>query len=236
MVGFSSSRSTLQNRHPSTSTDTALNKIAYPSSNRAYAASNPKDLSPALSNLTVQYHAPHGRGWGDQDDFGPRMEGYEPKGESDHRNPKGDPAIKFCLDHREEILALHSSLVETKVFQLKCDICRLWCKHCMFSKAERRGAHGYTACRWCQLNQGLSTEWDQFSIHTHIHCNRGGKKECGRGTMTLTRPEPAVKPVKRGAGLAGIAGPDVVIKVVNKKMSQKERKKMDAEARARAGL
>ena len=54
--------------------------------------------------------------------------------------------------------------------------------------------------------------------------------------VSLTRPEPAAKPVKREAGMADLAAPEVVIKVVNKKMSQKERKAAAAEARARAGL
>ena len=81
----------------------------------------------------------------------------------------------------------------------------------------------------------MSTEWDQFSIHTHIHCKRGGKKECGVGIMSLTRLALPLKPVKRETRLAGIAAPEVVIKVVNKKMSQKERKAAAAETRLELG-
>ncbi|KAH9219450.1 hypothetical protein DL95DRAFT_485747 [Leptodontidium sp. 2 PMI_412] len=136
------------------------------------------------------------------------------KTERDYRNPKGDRAIKFCLDNKKEILDLHSSMVWTKVFELQCDLCQRFYKYCM------------------------SIEWDQFSIHTQIHCNRPGKKECGIGPMSLVRPNPnpLVKKVVQEKGLKNLAAAEVVVKVVEKKMSQKERKKVNWEARALAGF
>lgn len=84
----------------------------------------------------------------------------------------------------------------------------------------------------------MSTEMDQFSIHTHIHCNRGGKKECGLGTMSLIRPKPKVGAVMEGNGLADVAAPEVQVQVFpkGKKMSQKERKKLEREMRGHAGF
>lgn len=84
----------------------------------------------------------------------------------------------------------------------------------------------------------MSIEWDQFSIHTHTHCNRPGKKECGIGPMSLVRPNPnpLVKKVVQEKGLKDLAAAEVVVKVVKKKMSQKERKKVNWEARALAGF
>ncbi|KAH6707588.1 hypothetical protein BKA61DRAFT_580097 [Leptodontidium sp. MPI-SDFR-AT-0119] len=172
--------------------------------------------------------APAGHRWG----FGPggrdidwgntiQEREEDTKTERDYRNPKGDRAIKFCLDNKKEILDLHSSMVWTKVFELQCDLCQRFYKHCMFSKAERKGDHGHT-----------------FSIHTHTHCNRPGKKECGIGPMSLVRPNPnpLVKKVVQEKGLKDLAAAQVVVKVVEKKMSQKERKKADWEARALAGF
>ncbi|KAK0117779.1 hypothetical protein ONS95_012104 [Cadophora gregata] len=90
-------------------------------------------------------------------------------------------------------------------------------------------AVGVNSTRACPLK---STNSAYTSIS--IYCNRGGKKECGRGSMSLVRQEPAPKKVVKETGLNGIAAPEVEFKVVENKMSQKERKKANAEERARA--
>ena len=91
--------------------------MAYSNISRAPADSNSnsKDLSSTFAGLTVQERD-------NAEDFGPSteedLEEQTDEGERDYRNPKGSAAIQFCLDNKDAILALHSSLAETKVFQL----------------------------------------------------------------------------------------------------------------------
>lgn len=82
------------------------------------------------------------------------------------------------------------------------------------------------------LENGIGNTINEFEIHGHIHCNRGGKKECGEhGLLSLVRLEPKAKPVKpvmEGNGLADLASPDVPITFTKggKKIGQKERKRL----------
>ncbi|KAG4427042.1 hypothetical protein IFR05_017475 [Cadophora sp. M221] len=225
---------------------TLASNTAIPTESSTHAS-----LATDMENLAARDEQPEaGHEWNigarERDiDFGTNIqENEDTTTERDYRNPKGDPAIKFCLDNKKEILDLHSSIAWTKVFELECDLCERFYKHCMFSKAEQKGDHGYTACRWCQLDKGMSIEWDQFSIHTHIHCNRPGMMECGLGSMSLVRPIPILKlnanasgkKLNQEKGLRGLAAPEVVVRVVEKKMSQKERKRAQWEARAMGGV
>lgn len=80
-----------------------------------------------LSSTAEIEQGPAHRGWG----VGPDGEEYsnietpgqetaaeEHESQRDYRNPKCNAAIQFCLDNKDAIVALHSSVVETKVFQL----------------------------------------------------------------------------------------------------------------------
>ncbi|KAF8856388.1 hypothetical protein BDZ45DRAFT_745434 [Acephala macrosclerotiorum] len=105
-----------------------------------------------------------------------------------------NPRVKWCFDNKEAILALHSSDKHTKVFEMYCDSCERYFKHCMFSKNERKGWSHSILCRWCQAEMGIGTDPQQFSIDLHVHCNRGGKKECGSFPYHSLETPPTVNP------------------------------------------
>ena len=80
-----------------------------------------------LSSTAKIEQGPAHRGWG----VGPDGEEYsnietisqvtaaeEHESQRNYRNPKGNAEIQCCLDNKDAILALHSSVVETKDFQL----------------------------------------------------------------------------------------------------------------------
>ncbi|KAH7323789.1 hypothetical protein BKA65DRAFT_555462 [Rhexocercosporidium sp. MPI-PUGE-AT-0058] len=168
-----------------------------------------------------------GHGWGSSAPF----EDIE-----ENMNPTGNQYIQFCIDNKDAILDLHSSVVWTKVFELRCDSCERYFKHCMFSNKERKAFSGYSFCRWCQFDGSMGSNASEFSIHRHLHCNRGGKKECGSAWgLNLVRPKPEVEDIMEGNGLADVKAPEVVVKIVPKKMSQKEKRRLDKEAREMSG-
>ncbi|KAL2063055.1 hypothetical protein VTL71DRAFT_6127 [Oculimacula yallundae] len=163
-------------------------------------------------------------GWGDSTHV-PQVE--------EHLNPSGSMYIPFCLNNKDAILKLQSSEDCTVVFQLMCVCCKRFYKHCMFSNKEHK--NDYPSCLWCRFDPEVPSD---ISIHHHIHCNRGGKKECGLGNgLSLERPEPKVKAVQinKDQGFKDIREPDVLIKNAPKKLSQKEKKRLDREASDLAG-
>lgn len=46
-----------------------------------------------------------------------KVEKTEAEALNEYLNPKGDKTIQWCVDHKDEILDLHSSVAWTKVFQ-----------------------------------------------------------------------------------------------------------------------
>ncbi|PVH71677.1 hypothetical protein DL98DRAFT_93956 [Cadophora sp. DSE1049] len=100
---------------------------------------------------------------------------------------KRESSFEWCMKRKEEILALQSSKLFTKVFALKCNYCSRYFKHCMFSKAERRIDNDNRACRWCQADGDEYFDRNQWEVHHHIHCNSPGKKVC-KAWRSLTPP------------------------------------------------
>ncbi|KAH7380805.1 hypothetical protein BKA64DRAFT_684956 [Cadophora sp. MPI-SDFR-AT-0126] len=167
---------------------------------------------------------------------GSMVEKTEDEGLNEYLNPKGDKTIQWCIDHKDEILDLHSSVAWTKVFQKECDGCGRFFKHCMFSLSERKAKYGYASCRWCNVDKEVSNEAGSFTIHHHLHCNRGGKKECGsHWDLNLVRPKKKVDSIMQGNGLGDVEGLKVVL-MVDKGMSQKEKKWREKKAREMVGL
>ncbi|KAG4431477.1 hypothetical protein IFR05_013031 [Cadophora sp. M221] len=152
-------------------------------------------------------------------------------------NPTGCKYIQFCIDNKDAILDLHSSVAFTQVFKKQCHSCERYFKHCMFSNRERKATSGYSYCRWCTFDRSCGDYNDQFSIHWHLHCNRGGKNECGTSWgLNLVRPKQKVKDIMEGNGLADVNAPEVRVKIVPKKMSQKEKRRLCQNATERAGF
>ncbi|KAE8450848.1 hypothetical protein EG329_005761 [Mollisiaceae sp. DMI_Dod_QoI] len=145
-----------------------------------------------------------------------------------------NPRVKWCLDNKDAILALHSSKEHTPIFQVYCDGCDRFFKHCMFSKKERKGWSHSVFCRWCQAEIGIGTDPQQFEIDHHVHCNRGGKKECGSFPPRSLETPPNRRPTKE-AGIDDVAPPEVQF-IIKKKMSQKERKALERQQRNEMGL
>ncbi|KUJ07913.1 uncharacterized protein LY89DRAFT_742674 [Mollisia scopiformis] len=145
-----------------------------------------------------------------------------------------NPRMKWCFDNQAAILKLHSSSTPTPVFRVWCDICRRYFKHCMFSKKERKGWGGSTSCRWCQADVGISTDNQQFEVDQHVHCNRGGKKECGTFPPQSLEVPPNRRTVNESR-IGEIAAPEVQF-TIKKKMSQKERKARERKQREDMGI
>lgn len=80
---------------------------------------------------------------------------------------------------------------------------------------------------------GIGTDPQQFSIDLHIHCNRGGKKECGTFPYHSLE-EPSNRRPAKEKGVDDIPPPDVQY-TVTKKMSQKERKTLARKEREEMG-
>ncbi|KAK0117778.1 hypothetical protein ONS95_012103 [Cadophora gregata] len=155
---------------------------------------------------------------------------------NEYLNPRGDKTIQWCIDHKDEILDLHSSVAWTKVFQKECDGCGRFFKHCMFSNSERRARLGYSNCRWCNIDKEVCNEAESFTIHHHLHCNRGGKKECGtHWGLNIVRPKKKVESIMQGNGLRDVESPNVVMRV-DRGVSQKEKKRREKRAREMSGL
>jgi hypothetical protein len=106
--------------------------------------------------------------------------------------------IKWCNDNREAIEKLHSSSVETEIFNHQCSGCDKWFKHCMFSNSRIQNK----LCHWCNVNsdaeklmlmgekKGDEKKKDEkkmvdFNIHQHIHCNGLRENICGKFKMDL---------------------------------------------------
>lgn len=129
--------------------------------------------------------------------------------------------------------------------------------HCMFSTKERKSDNPVSlpfsplihhaddhlisqipqltnpqSCRWCNAVDYHHHEIGNFDIPLHIHCNRLGKKTC-KYNLSLDPPELVVASVVKEANIADIPVVQSFV-IVEKKMSQKERKRAQAKERAEA--
>jgi hypothetical protein len=80
----------------------------------------------------------------------------------------------------------------------------------------------------------ISTDPQQFEVDLHVHCNKPGNQFYGKW-IELTSPPPTKVDTKPKLTLKDVA-PDRVQYIIKKKMSQKERKRLEADKRARNGL
>jgi hypothetical protein len=124
-------------------------------------------------------------------------------------------ALHWVLVKKDEILALHSSEVQTKIFTKQCYTCDRFFKRCMFSHSQAKLED--SMCRWCVGEVDDYGDPKQFEIHRHIHCNAAGKNHCGK-SMTMTPPAPEVDLMMKDIT------PDREAYTVKPRMSQKERK------------
>lgn len=80
----------------------------------------------------------------------------------------------------------------------------------------------------------IGTDPQQFCIDSHVHCNRGGKKECGTFPYhTLDIPPNRI--LAKEAGINDIV-PTTEQFTIKKKMSQKERKALERKQREEMGF
>lgn len=79
---------------------------------------------------------------------------------------------------------------------------------------------------------GHGRDAKEFSIPSHIHCNKSGKKEC-RYSTSLVPPPPVTMFLERGITIAELPIAQAFV-IKEGKMSQKEKKRLQAKERAEA--
>ncbi|KAL5315631.1 hypothetical protein ACEPPN_016500 [Leptodophora sp. 'Broadleaf-Isolate-01'] len=134
-------------------------------------------------------------------------------------NPTGSKNIQFCIDNKDAILDLHSSVAFTKVFQFAILANAISSIACLATASAKLPLATRTA---------VGARLNEASVLMTTN-----SQSIGISTATVVQK---VKDIMEGKGLADVNAPEATIKIMPKKMSQKVKRGLDREAREMAGL